>query len=222
VVVTILSLWLGVTANRANRQRRAVETIRKAGGQVLYDYECDDDGRQIFDGPSPPGPNCLRNLIGIDYFATVAQVGIDGERLTVDDSFAAIEELPQLRLLVLNRTGITDSGLARFRGLTELRVLEVWGSSVTDDGWEPLKHFPHLKTLWLSGPNITDSTLLQIKDLTNITDLVLLNAQVTDSGLKCLKTLHHLKHLDIDETKISAAGVGDLKRVLPELKVNDR
>ena len=44
VVVLVLSVWLGYYANRAARQRRAVDEIRELGGQVFYDYERDENG----------------------------------------------------------------------------------------------------------------------------------------------------------------------------------
>ena len=39
LIVTMIRIWLGVTAIRASRQRRAVETIIHAGGHVFYNYE---------------------------------------------------------------------------------------------------------------------------------------------------------------------------------------
>ena len=76
VAVALFGIWLGVIANRANRQRRAVQAITKAGGSVWYDYQADGSGSEAIepdvrpDAPEP-GPSWLRKLIGIDYFANV-------------------------------------------------------------------------------------------------------------------------------------------------------
>jgi hypothetical protein len=57
VAITLFCIWLGVTANRANRQRRAVETTRSYGAYVRYDYEMADTGWVVRrDNPLPPGP----------------------------------------------------------------------------------------------------------------------------------------------------------------------
>lgn len=58
IAVTLLCVWLGVVCNRANRQRRAVEAIVEAGGQVLYDYQF-DEGDRLNPPPALPGPNWL-------------------------------------------------------------------------------------------------------------------------------------------------------------------
>ena len=49
--VALTSLWLGVTSFRANKQKRAVELIKKAGGFVLYDYQVDDETGGLLDPP---------------------------------------------------------------------------------------------------------------------------------------------------------------------------
>jgi hypothetical protein len=244
IAVTLFCIWLGITANRANRQRRAVATIRKAGGEVWYDYECDDNGKLIPNASSPPGPNWLRNLIGIDYFATVVDIRIPNEKGANDDSFAAVAELSQLRRLGVEGKGVTDSMMAETRSLTQLHSLLVTNSSVTEGGWASLEHFSSLNNLVLKGPNVTDSTLLRIRDLTSLTELFLVNAQVTDIGLKHLKelarleyldlvdssritdaslehlkTLTHLQYLNIKGTMITDAGVRGLRRALPKVTI---
>ena len=85
-----------------NRQRRAVKAIEKAGGTVGYDYEIDENG-WLFPGyRSPPGPTWLRNLIGIDYFATIGAVclntGSDVTKATIDDAVGRLSDLPDLQM----------------------------------------------------------------------------------------------------------------------------
>src|SRR5437763_10676987 len=54
IAITLFCVWLGVSFNRANRQRRVVEAIKAFGGDVRYDYATDDDGSDIPNAPPPP------------------------------------------------------------------------------------------------------------------------------------------------------------------------
>jgi hypothetical protein len=242
VGITLLCVWLGVICNRANRQKQAVEAITKAGGLVWYDYQENKEDISFHDA-SPPGLAWLRNPIGIDYFATVVRVHIDDYDAS-DDLYAALAELPQLGSVDLWRKGITDSRLACLKGLAQLHGLSVAKSSITNAGWGPLEHLTNLKELMLAGRNVSDSTLSHIEGLTGLTELVLYDTQVTDTGLthlvrlsrleqldlsgsdritddglQHLNGLAHLKLLDVRKTRITVAGIEDLKRVVPNLKV---
>jgi hypothetical protein len=222
VAVTLLCIWLGVVCNRANRQRRAVEALTKAGGYVWYDYEADEIGRHFVNGPPPSGPEWLRNLIGMDYFETVASVNINIKNAADEDSLSPIVDLPHLRGLSLTGASVTDSMLVRLKGLTKLRCLSVfYATSVSDDGWVPLAHLTNLTELNLIECHVTDSALPYIEGLTQLESLWLTgNAKVTDAGLQNLKALTHLKYLQIGGTEITPAGVEDLKRALPTLIVS--
>src|SRR5689334_19696866 len=81
VLVTLLCVWLGLWANRAERQKRAVAWFKAHGGEVHYDYEFtmhpaktdeytkvdgaqlifeyDENGDRI--APPLPGPSCLHD-----------------------------------------------------------------------------------------------------------------------------------------------------------------
>ena len=39
IVVTALTVWIGLKANRANRQQHAVEKLRAAGGRIEYAHQ---------------------------------------------------------------------------------------------------------------------------------------------------------------------------------------
>ena len=69
LVMTVACLWMGLTVKRARDRKQAVEVIRDQGGFVRYEHET----RQF----DPPGPESIRQLIGDEYFFTVAHVGFD-------------------------------------------------------------------------------------------------------------------------------------------------
>src|SRR5205814_10321828 len=66
ICLTIGCLGLGFIANRAHRQRRAVEQIRQYGAEVVYDYELANS--------ELPGPVLLLDRLGIDFLARVGSV----------------------------------------------------------------------------------------------------------------------------------------------------
>ena len=142
VGVTLLCVWLGVVCNRANRQRQAVEAITKAGGEVLYDYQTGEDGLPANRDAPQPGPKWLRDLIGIDYFATAAGVSINVQTGASDKMFEAVEQLPHLKRIDL--VGITFPGatIGCLRNATQLHGLAIYNCEMADADWKVLDACP--------------------------------------------------------------------------------
>ena len=112
---------------RAERQRKAVETIQEAGGWVLYDYQFDESDRFML-WAEPPAPDWLRELIGEDFFSNVRSVvgyGAKGD----DEGMEHIAALVRLKALELSGSQVTDAGLENLKGLRRLRMLLLHGSN---------------------------------------------------------------------------------------------
>jgi hypothetical protein len=217
-VVALFGIWLGIVVNRANRQRKAVKAIRAGGGSVVYDYETDEKVWVLKPNAPPPGPAWLRDRIGIDYFATV--VGATNGKTDVDDAVAAMKELPTLQSVTLWGKGINNATLSRLLSLPQLRILSVFDSSVTDSGWDVLNGLTQLEALHLHGANVNDATVLHLQGFNALTYLGLTHSEVTDVGLKSIEGLPRLQDLNVSwSNKISATGVQDVKRVLPTVKI---
>ena len=108
VGTTILCIWLGVKVQHVNEQKRAVELVKKHGGVVLYDYNC--NGWTLKEDADPPGPNWLVDMIGVDFFATP-------EVLTFSSEFSdpvRLTGLTKLRMIVLWHH-VTGEEVAEFR-----------------------------------------------------------------------------------------------------------
>src|SRR4051812_25186139 len=75
VLVVLLAVVLARVTNRARAQRRAVATIRAAGGEIIYDFQSTGRGSSR-DGPDvvPAGPRWLRHILGDEYFQDVVEV----------------------------------------------------------------------------------------------------------------------------------------------------
>ena len=128
----------------AERQRRAVEAVRKAGGWVSYDYEIGD----IFPSRGEPSaPAWLRRLIGEDVCSDVIGVGLQYPAKVDDGILEHLRGLAEVKTLVLCGTQVRD--VEAFKGLTRLETLNLIGTQVTQEGVEELrKALPDCHILW--------------------------------------------------------------------------
>jgi hypothetical protein len=65
LLVSLICVWLAWNVHRVETQRRVVRWVAEAGGIVRYDYELDGKGQFVPDA-EPPGPDWLRDRIGVD------------------------------------------------------------------------------------------------------------------------------------------------------------
>ena len=147
LIVTVICIWLGMTAYQASRQRKAVAAILQLGGRVSYAHQWDYSGRfgKEIKGAEPPGPAWLRKLIGDDYFVEVTYV-THGRRVT-DDLLNHIAAFDELKGLYLVGSSVTDQGVKCLRGLRELRWLHLGGTEITDAALIPIRELTRLETL---------------------------------------------------------------------------
>ncbi|HKD36160.1 MAG TPA: hypothetical protein VKB78_05145 [Pirellulales bacterium] len=131
--VTLMAIacgWFGVKVDRARKRHEAVETIRKVGGYVHYDYEMAPNGWNLVLAP-PPASDWLINLLGIDFFADVAMVDLPS---TLPDNLRlhGLDKPPpeELRLENERATMMCLKQLAVPTHVTNLSMIE---TQVTDD-----------------------------------------------------------------------------------------
>ena len=159
VVLTVFCVWLGALVFRVNKQKEAVQWVRDHGGRVLYDFQW--DGILAPDPFAPdPGPNWLRDLIGVDYFGDITYIELADAKV---GDIEPLRGLTQLRQLYLGGTQVTD--LEPLYHLTQLQWLSLRETQVSD--LEPLCELTKLKELVLCETQVSDLTpLLKIKGVT--------------------------------------------------------
>ena len=119
MLVTVLAVWLGWMAHRANQQKRAVAAIVGAGGSVYYDWEnlliagenapyLSTPGLLLLADSSAPGPDWLRAQVGDDYFQTVEHVAISAAQLD-DSMISELQSLPRLKTIVFDSDSVDDA-----------------------------------------------------------------------------------------------------------------
>ena len=127
VVLTVFGVWLGLLVHRVNMQKEAVQWVKDHGGGIAYDFEWDEVKKSLIDDAKPPGPDWLRKLIGIDYFADVVIVVCNNTKVV---DIGSLRELPQLQWLGLSSTQVSD--LSPLSRLTQLQWLSLSNTQVSD------------------------------------------------------------------------------------------
>ena len=166
LVTLALALWLGWICHKANQQKKAVEAIRGLGGGVYYDCDFDANGHfdtnGEFDAKGHERPAWFRNLVGVDFLASVNEAWLDDARVS-DAELEHLQALTKLTALDLSGTRVTDAGLEYLRGLTRLRFLDLSDTRVTNDGLKHLQGMTRLETLWLDGTQVTNEGAEQLQ-----------------------------------------------------------
>jgi hypothetical protein len=223
VLVLMCGLGLGWAVRRAAGQRHAVEAIRNAGGLVWYDWQWKNSNPIPRGQPRDPG--LLARQIGVDYISNVVAVQLPDQ--TPDSllkhvrNFTALEELEIDREFHADqRFALSDAGLMHLERLSRLRALDLSNTEVSDDGLKHLAGMQGLRVLDLSDTDVSDRGLVHLSRLTALRDLNLSHTCVTNSGLAHLKALTKLRTLNLTRTAANDFGALELRRAIPNLKVD--
>lgn len=217
LLVGIGMSWFAVKVRQAREQKEVVEAISQAGGSVLYDwvYSYDYDPNEI---PKPPGPIILRKLFGDDFLDTVVEVEIQcGDPVTgtappLPTGFLDhLEQLPELRTLLLDDAEISADDMRRISELSSLERLTLASASFREDGWEHVKEPSRLTELDLSGSRISDGAMTYFGRLRDLNWLDLSFSNAADDGLQHLRGLTRLRFLNLEQCHlITDAGLAQL------------
>ena len=101
-----------------------------------------------------------------------------------------------VHLLSIEGTQITNAGLGRLKGMTNLRSLRLWNRGLTDSALRQIKDLPGLESLDLEGTSVQGTTLAQLSELPALRTLVL-GPAVEDAQLEALRSLPALEELDL-------------------------
>ncbi len=91
---------------------------------------------------------------------------------------------------------------------------------MTDSGVARIEGCENLTDLSLSHTRVSDACLAHFEGCKDLTSLLLYNnPQVSDAGLAQLKGCKSLRALSVKNTKVSAAGIDEVKTALPGCKI---
>jgi Leucine-rich repeat (LRR) protein len=162
------------------------------------------------------GMEQIGRLTSLEVLYLTSARGWPWSASTTDASLRHLAGLTRLRALWLPEVG--DAGIVHFRGLKNLESLHLGSSRISASGLGPLQGLTRLRTLELHGAGVSDKALEPLRGLINLRSLIIDGTKVTDAGLESLKGLKNLQRLSVGP-KVSGAGVAELRRALPQLKV---
>ncbi len=208
-------------------------------GAVTFLHFPDAGGIDRFD----PALRGLKNLTYLSFHG--GRLGRDGlpsirhmsslKTLKFTDSdideagLACVETAPQLTSMsFFGSRGLSDAGVAHFRGLENLKLLDLRNEKftatepkaprITDAGLKHLAGLTKLEYLNLQGQRITDEGLKHLRGMANLQFLSLSFPGITDEGLKHLEGLHNLRNLHLYGARVTPEGRAALKSKLPGLE----
>jgi internalin A len=159
----------------------------------------------------------LPELQGLDISASPGGV--------TDACMKELAGLKRLQSLSIRYTSLTDAGLKELAGLKALRALSIGGpgSKLTDAGLKELAVLTELQTLHVTyDPQLTDASLkvlAGIKELAGLKEIYLRHTSVTDTGLTELTAFKELQRLELGGTKVTEAGMKELRKALPKCTI---
>ena len=193
VFFTSLCVCLGWYVYRVGQQQKTVKWILENRGQIVY--ACEIDTQLSGSGSPPYVPKWLFDVLGADYFSSVAEV--TGLQTDLSD-VTPLASLTSLEILNLDDTQVKD--LTPLANLTKLESLSLSNTPVQNV--KPLAGLTKLEGLYLDGTQVSDAKPLA--GMTELSSLSLQNTQVSDVGP--LARLTKLECLWLDPS-----GVNDVK-----------
>jgi hypothetical protein len=213
---------LSLRLQAVQKQRQAVESIEKLGGNAWFDYQFDGNGN-LDVTVSPPGPVWASRLLGDEFFANVRQVRVyavpDFELKPPrtypfpldDDWLSHVRAFPRLRDLELASPNITDAGFIHLQDLSQLTQLSIQHAPIEGNGMLHLRGLTRLEALNFDWTRLSDVALVNLQPNTRLTFLSAEGTKIGDAGLAHLAKFPALAVLDLSRTCVSGTGLVHLQ-----------
>jgi hypothetical protein len=169
--MTVLAVVAALIAHRfeeAGRQREAGRQLHQYFGAAYYDYQVDETGQYLGKVATPPGPEWLRSLVGIDFLSRVTMVQFWEENSPGTDAYALFRDLPRLETLIFFDTSFRGEGVAHLAKLPRLRRLILNRSVFGEENVKPLGQLKRLEELSLIEGAFHADHLLSLRSLKNL------------------------------------------------------
>jgi hypothetical protein len=158
-------------------------------------------------------------LKAVAAMPAVTSVHLNDVKVTAT-GLAHLQQLAGLDSVLIQKSNVNVEGVRSLAGITKLRTLTLAGNSIGAAGFAHLSTLGQLDYLNLELTGCTDADVASLSGLTDLTALDLgYNRDLTDAALRHLTGLRKLASLRLYETKVTDAGVAELKKALPRLSV---
>jgi len=150
---------------------------------------------------------------------SIRQIDFDNQPQS-DSDFAIIESFPNVKMLKVSSGKITDAGMTSVGKLTHLQELWLTSVPVTDSGLAPLTGLAERQKIILQGIPISDQGLAHLKNMKTLKLLHLGGCGgIADQSIEHLQSLKSLESLHLERTKVTPAGLEQLRKALPGCRV---
>lgn len=163
-----------------------------------------------------------KGLAFLPRFQRLGNVYLHG--MPIDDSdLVTLTKIPRLGLLTLTDTKITDTGIAEVvRRAPQIVILNLQRTAITDAALHSLSAAKALQVLDLTSAPVTDEGLAQIRNLPLLESLNLTGTRVTDDGLlQHVPQMVQLASLKLSLSDlVTQAKISKLKDACPWVKID--
>lgn len=205
IVVLVIGGGLGWIVKRANSRRGAVEAVRKAKGQVYFDYQ--KSGESYDPTARPRLPGWLIRLVGEEFFYDVTLVNaVDFSQSDPPVARAAMEAIGGFARLERLRIGNPPEG-STISGLDHLKRLEISIVGPVSAHAIRLGSLASVREVFLDGPGVNDSIVPDLAALGSVREIRLENTSITDDGLARFRGPAELEVLWLNGAQITDAGL---------------
>lgn len=146
---------------------------------------------------------------------------LDLTESNIHDEFFNDISNPDLEFLAVRGTSVSDVGLEHISSLSKLKVLCIDGTRISASGIGVLGKCRSLEVLDVSDTGMTDDSMKVFAELPKLTSIFLSGTKITDTGLRTVVMSRSIKSITVTNTLVSKAAVEEIKTRFPQLNVVD-
>ncbi|MEX2120536.1 MAG: hypothetical protein WD847_13160 [Pirellulales bacterium] len=162
-----------------------------------------------------------RDIEFIGGLTALRQLGLIDTDIT-DRALTRLAGLRELDVLYVARSiNTTDAGAELIaEQFPDLKVLDLSGTQISDEGMKHISKLSSLEVLSLGKTDVSSDGMTHLVDLPRLRLLRLDRTKVDDSCVPFVQRMAHLRYLDVYETEMTGRGVDRLRKALPKCKVS--
>ena len=145
-----------------------------------------------------------------------------------DDVMPHIARMTNVKELMIDGTGITDTGFELITSMSSLREVWITNTLLTDRSLKTLTSLPNLSELTFYPHEMTNDGLSHLPQITQLRSICIAGVDdggakhITDEGLKHLHPMTDLETFTyVDELGVTEQGITDLKAALPDCDISN-
>jgi hypothetical protein len=147
----------------------------------------------------------------IGLITTLRNLRLSGS-MANDQSMTQLTQLNELAAILLQRTDVTDQGIAVLAELPKLKEINLFGTAgVTDRSWSAFAKLPALEKLRLRATGVTGENAMALASVRKVTELDLSETSFGNAGMAAVAAIPSLKQLNLWLTSVDDAGIEQLR-----------